>query len=1080
MTVETSGVVTATVLFTDMVGSTALRARLGDDIADDVMAAHDELLQTTVGDFSGYVVKHLGDGVLATFGSAVQALEAAAQVQRRVAALTRRDPARGYALRIGLSAGDISVLGDDVAGTPVVEAYRLCEAAEGEQVLISDVVRVLVGSRAPGEVVALGPITLRGLPEPIETHRLDWQSHDDADAEHGVVLPPLLVKARTLAYCGRAAQLRKLWQRLDDALAGSPGSVLLAGEPGIGKTRTAAELARRAGDEGAVVLYGRCDEDLGAPYRPFVEVLSAYLRGARSPRLGRLARELGRLVPELPELVHGTPPPLASDPRTEEYRLFEAVAAWLVDASRDSGLVLVLDDLHWADTPTLSLLLHVLRAVSVGQARLLVVGTYRDTDVAQSSKLTQLLADVHRLPGSSRITLEGLEETEVVELLTVAAGHGLDPEQHALAVRVCQEGDGNPFFVAELLRHLVETDAMRQVAGRWHVDPQVDVPVSIREVVMRRVSSLPIGTQDVLTTASVLGRDFDLDLLLGLHPDPEVVLDRIDDAIRARLVEETGAGHYRFTHSLVRTTLYEALSMTRRTRLHARAASVLVELHPDDVVALAHHGTAAGDADHAAAWEIAAAEQALASRALAEAEQRFTSALSLVSRDDQPATAARALCGLGEAQRDQGDQRFRETLADAAGLADTAGEVDLIVRAALADDRGTTLVSAPDAGRVARLERALQLVDRGPSVARARLLTRLVGEVTFAGDPSRRRRLTIEAEAMARQLDDRDAVAHVMVRTGMAAHMISDWRTSLARARQSVALANEVADPALRVTALSWLTSSLVVAGELREAEDTSAQMAVIAAEASPSMRWFARVAQVKFLSLRGRLEAAAAENDACLDLGLSLQEPDAEAIWGAVAAGIAVNAGTTASFADAAGAFADRYPTVPSWRAGQVAFLAEAGRLDEARAVLERHPIEPERLMEEPFAYQGPWSLAVAASQLRDPWLGRRLHRVLHPHRGRWSHIYVGILGPVTWALGRCARATGALDVAVRDLSLARVESRRAAATAVSGLVALDLAAVLAERAGASDRAAALDLLDEVEPYLDHRVATLREVLAS
>ena len=136
---------------------------------------------------------------------------------------------------------------------------------------------------------------------------------------------------------------------------------------------------------------------------------------------------------------------------------------------------------------------------------------------------------------------------------------------------------------------------------------------------------------------------------------------------------------------------------------------------------------------------------------------------------------------------------------------------------------------------------------------------------------------------------------------------------------------------------------------------------------------------------------------------------------------------------------------------------------------------------MEEPFAYQAPWSLAAAAGQLRDPWLGRRVHRLLDPHRGRWSHIYVGILGPVSWALGRCARATGALDAAVQDLSLAHIESRRAEATAVSGLVVLDLAAVLAERAGASDRAAALDLLDEVEqPHLDHRVVPLRQVLAS
>lgn len=227
-------------------------------------------------------------------------------------------------------------------------------------------------------------------------------------------------------------------------------------------------------------------------------------------------------------------------------------------------------------------------------------------------------------------------------------------------------------------------------------------------------------------------------------------------------------------------------------------------------------------------------------------------------------------------------------------------------------------------------------------------------------------------------------------------------------------------------------------------------------------------------------------QRDACLDLALALQEPDAEGIWGAVAAGIALNAGRAAPFADAAAAFADRFPTVPSWRAGQVHFLAEAGRLAEARDVLAEHPLEPEQLMEEPFAYQGPWSLAAAAAHLGDPLLGRRLHRVLSPHRGRWSHLYVGVLGPVSWALGRCARATGALDVAVADLTVALAETKRAEAPALSALVALDLVDALHTRSARADKRIALDLLDEVSDgadaagHLDDRVERLREALAS
>jgi len=1081
-TSPTGLVQTATVLFTDMVASTQLRARLGDAAADAVLERHDALVDAVLRSTSGRLVKRLGDGVLAVFSSASQALEAAAVIQRRVEHLRARDPEHGFALRVGLAAGDVGLAPDDVSGTPVVEANRLCEAAQGDQILVSDVVRALVGSRVPGSLSRIGMLDLRGLPAPLEVHELVWRGAQTDD--HGVDLSPVLLRATQAPFVGRDTVVAGLQHHLGAALAGETRSVLLGGEPGIGKTRTAAEVARWAADRGAVVLYGHCDEGLQAPYQPFVEALETYARRAREPRLGRLARELVRLVPELPDLAPGIGEPLASDPRTEEFRLHEAVTAWLAEASGDNGLVLVLDDLHWADPATVSLLLHVLRALAHLPSRVLVLGTYRDTEPEAA---LGSLAELRRLPGSDRVQLEGLAEDDIVALLVEDAGHELDEVQRALVSRVWAECDGNPFFVRELRRHLLETGAMRFVDGRWQLLGDVEVPDSVRDVVGRRLGVLAPVTVEVLRGASVLGRAFRLELLAVLLGMPESeVLDALDEALRARLVEETASGAYRFSHMLVRTTLYDGMSATRRARAHRRAVEELRA--GEDVGLLAHHAALSAPSGEqrreAAEWALEAGEQALAARALADAETWLRSCLvALSSIEDADALVCRALCALGETQRDQGDQGFRDTLARAGDLAWQLKDAELLTRAAVADDRGTTLVAPPDPARLQRIERALQLVGRQITEPRALLTARLVGEVTFAGDPERRRHLTLDAEGMARQLTDRRAVARVWVRTAMAAHMLYSPDASVDRARRCTRLADEIGDPALQANALSWLSASQVVAGRIAEAEETSFRMAEVAEEASPTMRWFARMLKIKFLSLRGDFASAGAENDACLEMAMQLNEPDAEQIWGAIAGVMAINAGTPAGFADAAAVFVENNPGLPNWKAGHAMLLAESGRLADARAAIDRYQLDIARSMEEPFAYMVPFALASVANQLKDVDLAHQVQRCLAPYRGRWSHAYLGVFGPVRWALGRCATATGALDIAVVELTAALDETRAARSDAISGLIALDLAAAFAARAGSSDRSAALDLLDEVDEvdtHLSGRVLQLRAVLAS
>src|SRR5438067_3744762 len=288
---------TAIVLFTDLVGSTELRSRLGDEAAEELRRKHDDLVVHAIETNRGRVVKNLGDGVMATFSGASDAMAAAVAIQQ---SLDRHNRSGGgtvpLEVRIGLSAGDVTFEEGDCFGTPVIEAARLCGAASGGQILASDLVRGLAGSGSGHVFAPVGPLDLKGLPAPVLACQVGWEPMPAA----AVPLSSLLAGVGRI-FVGREAETERLARLWKEAAAGERRVALLAGEPGIGKTRLAAELARAVHTEGAVVLAGRCDEDLGVPYQPFVEALRHYAAHAAEPRLGRYGGELIRLIPELSE-----------------------------------------------------------------------------------------------------------------------------------------------------------------------------------------------------------------------------------------------------------------------------------------------------------------------------------------------------------------------------------------------------------------------------------------------------------------------------------------------------------------------------------------------------------------------------------------------------------------------------------------------------------------------------------------------------------------------------------------------------------------------------------------------------------
>jgi class 3 adenylate cyclase len=568
-----------TFLFTDLVGSTGWLERLGEDGAEELRRTHFSLLRQAVVEAGGQEVKNLGDGLMVAFASPLSALGCALAVQRSVAAHNQAHPERRLDVRVGLQAGEAVRAEDDFFGTAVVVAKRLCDRAEGGQILAGELVSSLVGSRGDFLFRPLGPLLLKGLTTPVPAVEVAWLRPEDAAADHGgqaglrpIPLPHYLTGTGRV-FVGRDDELDRLRVAWKEAEAGRRRVVMVGGEPGVGKTRLAAVFSEELHSNGATVLAGRCDEELAVPYQPVVEALRHLVDHTPDSllvaRLGRFGGELVRLVPDLGPRAPALPAPLRSDPETERYRLFDAVAAWLSAVSADQPLLLVVDDLQWAASPTLLLLRHVVR--SPAPMRLLVLGTYRDTELRPGHPLVDLLADLRRDEAVEHLPLSGLDEAEVLAVVEQAAGHGLDEEERALARTIHDETEGNPFFVWEIVRHLAETGAVVRRQGRWVVERSgLGIPEGVRDVVGRRLSRLSEAANQVLSTAAVVGADFEIGVLRAVcELDEGELVVALDEAAGARLVQETGAGTYQFVHALVRSALYDRLSATRRAGLSA-------------------------------------------------------------------------------------------------------------------------------------------------------------------------------------------------------------------------------------------------------------------------------------------------------------------------------------------------------------------------------------------------------------------------------------------------------------------------------------------------------------------------------
>jgi class 3 adenylate cyclase/tetratricopeptide (TPR) repeat protein len=1025
--------VTATFIFTDLVDSTAIAARLGPDAAEDLRQTHFRLLRGAVVGSGGTEVKNLGDGLMVMFSSPSRALAGAVGMQQAIHHYNRSD-GEPLGVRIGLSAGEAVEEDGDFFGDPVVEAARLCAAATGGQILAAEIVRNLVGRHATQTFVAIGPLKLKGIPEAVDAIEVLWEP---AKTTGSVPLPGRLVGAATDAlfgFFGRGPELAVLDEARKQAHTTKQcQAVFVSGEAGMGKTALVAQVARTAHAEGSIVLFGHADEDVGISYQPWIEVVSTLVRDgdpefvAGLPAAQRTA--LGRLVPALRSDIDR-----AADPDTERLLLWEGIAEVLSAATRETPVMVLLDDLHWADTASLQLLRHVM--VSTTAADLTIACTYRDTDMKRGDALTKLLADLHREPNVSRIALGGLADVEIIELLTASAGHDLDDSGVGLAHALRRETDGNPFFTREVIRHLAESGGIALGDdGRWTVTDDLDeigLPTSVRDVVGRRVERLGAEALRVLSMAAVIGREFDISLLARLADvDEDPLLDLMDTAVSAAvLVESALADRYRFAHALIQHSLYEELSPTRRARAHQRVAESL-ETHAiaEDAATLAelaHHWVAAtrpADLDKALGYVRRAGDAARDSLAPDDAIRWYQQALDLLASQSPPDERQRAelLAELGAVQRQAAHPEFRDTLREAVALSLQLDDVHILVQAALVFNRPGVASQVGDDDAKPILRAALDRIGTDATPIRARLLAELANAHDAGSEWRVRRDLSLEAVDLARRSHNDATFLEVVTAAHPALATPDNLDQHLNDVEAAGAIGDRTGGPVLRTLIRYPMMWVRYQQADIAAADAVLAEMESLAEAVSlPEQRLQVAEFMTAQLLLAGHAEEAETASERALEIGTAAGIPETLAVFGGFLYSIRLHQGRLDEIVDFFIDAARDNPSIASLRSAVTIMLCELGSIDDAHERL-----SAEAANDFDYPYDATWlasiaNMADAAATTGDRAVALTLVERLAPFATQVISPLIVVNGAVARPLGRASTLLGDYDQAERYLVIA------------------------------------------------------------
>lgn len=902
-------------------------------------------------------------------------------------------------------------------------------------------------------------------------------------------------------FVGRREVLEALKRRYRAALSGRGQIVMLSGEMGIGKTRAAQALADHARRRGGVtVVEGACYEREGAPpYWPWIQVLRSCLRrqppaGQRSP-VARKASVLLEILPELSERLPDPAPLSPLDTRAAQFRLFDVVASYLKEVSQHQPLVIVLDDLHRADGPSL-LLLEFLGS-ALREDRVLLLGTCRDTDAGPDDLLAEVLGMLGRQRHFQRISLQGLRREDVAACVEAMTGVRAPP---AFTAGLFERTAGNPLFVTEIVRHLSQADPHSALPERW--EWVGEMPPSVREAVRLRLKRLSPDCQEALTLAAVLGLEFEQDQLAwlaGSAPDDRLS-DLLEEARAARLVEHVRGmqGRCRFTHAIVRDTLADALPRAQHDRLHGRIVELFealgaehAERHAAKLVYHCRQAAALVGPEKLARYATLAGEQALAAYAHDQALAYFQTALDARGTAPLDTGGARLLLGIGRAQAARASYGgSRRDLEWASHLFETFVAQERWPEAVEAMENlppAIAITSEVSEARLGQLKRSVARMPAGsPEAARA---LSIYGELTgMAGNYDEARASIERALAFAQEGGDRRLELHA--RTRKATVDYYHWRTELEDCDRIMLLARQLQDP-LREVHASWLAL-------IELAENANAAMAVSMALRGSRMAeaihspYYAQ-AHWGGLSVVHRNQGAWDEARSAIDRALSGGPPGGTVF--AMAAFLEFQAGDFAR----GEAYLQQRSALVDWASPVITFDhvgVAATASFAARATGEVRWLElSERAASHPLADH---DTTMAAQYIRiaaahnaflrhDAAAAAAQYRYFtRQHGTAWCRM----AGPTPIStqrlFGLLCRTAGDVERAIEHFEAALAFCRRTGVHPELAWTCFDYAETLAARAGAQDRPQADALLEEAGRvaaelrmgYLEDRIAALRERL--
>lgn len=907
-------------------------------------------------------------------------------------------------------------------------------------------------------------------------------------------------------FVGRAGELAEMRGGLDATSAGHGSSFLVSGEPGIGKTRLAAEFAAEARSRGARTCWGRCWESGGAPaYWPWIEVLRQLLRepDALDPRaLGRHSAYLVQLVPELADqlgtTIDAAPPP--ADPDSARFFIFDAIAALLRDVARRAPLVVVIDDLHAADRVSLLLLAFLSR--SLVDTGAVLIGTYRAVEMRATDELREPFAEIAR--HARRLELQGLTADDVACLIETAAGRR---PSAALATDVHNVTDGNPFFVDELLRLLAMQGRFRTTES---VSNSLVIPEGIRDAVRRRLEPLSANARTLLEIAAVAGREWDTAVLrLASGLDPMLIVEILDEPLGHGLLAPTEGipGRFTFRHALIQEVICEGLPLARRLLLHRHLADAFATLAAGDpelhVAELAHHALAAAPSGHDDAFithGIRAARHAMRRMAFEEAVrlyERTIDATAHVPADER--RRCELLLALGHAQEWANDPAgSRATAERAAAIARHLGATDLLARAALGvgSVEATKLTASSRCdGAPGLLREALDRIEPSETATRARLQSRLAMHCLASGARQSGFELSSMAIGDARSSTDRDALVQALV----ARHAVLlgpdhlDERCMIAAEILDLATTLGNREYAMRSHALR--AANFFDLGDIRAADDAIAEHARLAEEsADPFERWVNLMWRSARALLVGQFAEATRFSRLALELSQAVPGPHAFEINGPM-----THVGQTILIQEARydgvpepdviDRYRQQYPEVALWHVARLHRLTRLGLVDDVRREIDG--LTAQSIVD--FERNASWLpamsfLAEAITLVGDRERAGVLYDVLLPYAHRTATvIMITSRGSIGRWLGLLATTLGRHDDAAKHFEAALAMNRSMGARPLVAVTLLDQASGLLARGGAGDDVHARDLAREAHalasdlgmPELVDRCARLLDSVA-